>query len=138
MVHLADRRPGILRDAIRENCTKSVGAACPEQRAPGRFEVQPTSLCVTKGLPDALQRQVAGMEGIGVSGLLVVLGSVWLRLTRGSAPSAERRASIAIELAEELPVNHAPAGNQSPPSAIVSAILPRSQHVDLVVLGGRS
>ena len=78
------------------------------------------------------------LEGIGVAGLLVVLGSAWLLLTRGSAPSAERRASAAIELAEELPVNHAPAGNQSPPSAVVAAILPRSQHIDLVVLGGRS
>jgi len=100
--------------------------------------VQSTSVCVTKGLPDALQREVAGMEGTGVAGLLLVLVSAWGLLGRDSAPSTERRATAAIELAEELPVNHAAAGNQSPPSAIVSAILPRSQHVDLVVLGGRS
>jgi len=73
-----------------------------------------------------------------VAGLLVVLGSAWLLLGRGSAPSAEHRASTAIELAEDqVPVNHAPAGNQSPPSAVVAAILPRSQHIDLVVLGGQ-
>ena len=100
-------------------------------------EVQSGSLCVAKEPPDALQRQVAGMEDIGVAGLLIVLGSAWGLLGRGSAPYAERRASAAIELAEELPVNHAPAGNQSPPSAVIPAILPRSQHLDLVVLGGK-
>jgi len=113
------------------------GIAYAASSACGRFEVQSGSLCVTKGLPDALQREVAGPGDHCVAGLLVVLGSVWGLLARGSAPSTQRRASAAIELAEELPVNHAAAGNQSPPSAVVAAILPSSQHIDLVVLGGR-
>jgi len=96
VVHLADRRPRILRDAIRENCTKSVVAACSEQRAAGRFEVQPTSVCVTKELPDALRWELAGMEGIGVVDVLVVLGSVWRLLGRDSAPYAERRATTPV------------------------------------------
>ena len=93
VVHLAGRKAGTLRDGVRGNLTQYMQVAATGWGQRTADSLRCSSEAYGAGMSCQMRSsgKSRGWRVLGIVGVLVVLGSAWRLLTRGSAPSAQGR-----------------------------------------------